>query len=114
MEDTKKRRFKIHETTIENDIRYRGPLSPTHFKILGWLCIVIAQVAVIVRLMGYLDAEVAAKSVDALKALGYVSALALPFLLIVNFAQLLGHLPIPKLDLKGLKDTIAIYVSLLL
>ena len=48
----KKRRLKIHETTLENDIRYRGPLSPTHFKVLGWLCIVVAQIAVLIRFGG--------------------------------------------------------------
>ena len=46
----KKKRVKLHETTQENDIRYIGPLTAQHFKILGWVCIVIAQVAVIMRL----------------------------------------------------------------
>ena len=90
MEAAKKRRFKIHETTHENDIRYRGPLSPTHFKILGWLCIVIAQVAVLLRLAGRIDAGFAASSASRLDVLDKIAALALPFLLIVNFAQLLN------------------------
>ena len=28
----KKRRLGIHETTLENDIRYLGPLNAQHFK----------------------------------------------------------------------------------
>ena len=86
----KKSRLEIHETTCENDIRYRGPLSPTHFRVLGWLCIVLAQVTVIFRLMGRLDPEFAAGSASWLGILEEVSQLALPFLLIVNFAQLLS------------------------
>lgn len=50
----KKKRIRLHETTQENDIRYRGPLTAQHFKILGWICIVIAQIAVILRLGGHL------------------------------------------------------------
>ena len=90
MEAEKKRRIKIHETTLENDIRYRGPLSPTHFKILGWLCIVIAQVAALIRLAGRIDAGFGASSASWLNALDNIAALSLPFLLIVNFAQLLN------------------------
>ena len=83
-------RLEIHETTCENDIRYRGPLSPTHFRVLGWLCIALAQVTVIFRLGGHLDPEFAAGSASWLGILEEVSQLALPFLLIVNFAQLLS------------------------
>ena len=90
IEVAKKRRLKIHETTLENDIRYRGPLSPTHFKILGWLCIVIAQVAALIRLAGRIDAGFGASSASWLNALDNIAALSLPFLLIVNFAQLLN------------------------
>lgn len=86
----KKRRLGIHETTLENDIRYSGPLSTTHFKVLGWLCIVVAQIEIIIRLGGVLDPGIAAGTVTWLKVLDYISDLALPFLLIVNFAQLLS------------------------
>lgn len=90
MEAAKKRRIKIHETTLENDIRYRGPLSPTHFKVLGWLCIVIAQVAVLVRLGGRIDAGFAKDTATWLEVLDNIAELALPFLLIVNFSRLLN------------------------
>lgn len=90
MEKAKKRRLKIHETTLENDIRYRGPLSPTHFKILGWLCIVLAQVAVILRLGGRFDAGFANDTATWLEVLDNIAELALPFLLIVNFSRLLN------------------------
>ena len=85
----KKGRLKIHEVTSENDIRYLGPLTYQHFKLLGWLCIVISQVMVVVRIGGRLDPGYAADSASLLKALGYIVDLALPFLLIANFAQIL-------------------------
>ena len=89
IDPAKKRRLKIHETTLENDIRYLGPLNSQHFKLLGWLCIVISQVAVIVKMGGRLDPGYAADSASLLRALGYIVDLALPFLLIASFAQIL-------------------------
>lgn len=86
----KKKRVRIHETTLENDIRYRGPLSSRHFKILGWLCIVLAQVVLIVRLGGRLDAGFGADSASWLKVFSNIADLSLPFLLIASFAQLLN------------------------
>ena len=85
----KKRRVKIHETTHENDIRYMGPLTYQHFKLFGWLCIVVSQIAVIVRMGGRIDAGFAGSSALWLKVLDSAADLALPFLLIANFAQIL-------------------------
>ena len=85
----KKKRFKLHEVTPENDIRYRGPLSCFHFQILGWLCIVLSQVALIVRLAGRIDADFAVNTAGALGLLQNAANLSLPFLLIFVFAQLL-------------------------
>ena len=85
----KKKRVKLHEVTPENDIRYRGPLSCFHFQILGWLCIVLSQVALIVRLAGRIDADTAMNTAGALGLLQNAANLSLPFLLIFVFAQLL-------------------------
>lgn len=82
--------MKIHEVTAENDIRYRGPLSYFHFQILGWLCIVLSQVALIVQLAGRINADVAVNTAGALGLLQNVANLSLPFLLIFVFAQLLN------------------------
>ena len=86
----KKSRIKIHETTHENDIRYRGPLSPQHFKMFGWLCLVAAQVAVLIKTGGRFDARFAADTASLQQALDFIADLALPFLLIANFAQILN------------------------
>ena len=86
----KKKRVKIHETTLENDMRYLGPLSGRHFKILGWLCIVIAQSALFVKLGGRIDPVYAAQSASWLKVLQTIADFSLPFLLIASFSQLLN------------------------
>ena len=86
----KKKRVKLHEVTSENDIRYRGPLSFFHFQILGWLCLVISQVALIVSLAGRIDADAAVNTAGVLGLLQNAANLSLPFLLIYVFAQLLN------------------------
>ena len=74
----------------ENDIRYRGPLSYRSFKILGWICIALSQVAMLLTLEARLDPSMA----DALRTptmvLKLLSNLALPFLLIANFSLILN------------------------
>lgn len=86
----KKRRLKLHEMTHENDIRYRGPINSQHFKLLGWLCIVAAQIAVILHLGGKINEGFAVDSAPWLSFLTNAAELSLPFLLIANFAQLLN------------------------
>ena len=86
----KKKRVKLYEVTAENDIRYRGPLSYFHFQILGWLCIVLSQVALILRLAGRLNADAAVNTAGALGFLQNAANLSLPFVLIFVFAQLLN------------------------
>ena len=86
----KKKRVKLHEVTAENDIRYRGPLSYFHFQILGWLCIVLSQVALFIRLAGRVNPDAAANAMNMLEVLQNTAKLSLPFLLISVFAQLLN------------------------
>ena len=88
---TKRQRVKIHETTLENDIRYRGPLSGQHFKMLGWLCIAIAQAGVLLRLGARLDPVFAADIASWLKIVEGIADFSLPFLLIASFSQLLDN-----------------------
>ena len=83
------RRRKWHERTAEKDIRYRGPLNYQHFQILGWLCIVAGQFTLILQLaarFGMLPDQYAALEFPA----RIMSWLALPFLLIANFAQIMN------------------------
>ena len=85
----KKRQLRIHEVTHENDLRYRGPLSYQHFQILGWLCIIIAQAAVLLKLGSRLDQQLATDLSGVLQILTGIADFSLPFLLIANFARIL-------------------------
>ena len=79
----------IHEITADNDIRYRGPFTYQHFQLMGWVCIVISQAALLLRIGSKLDASVS----EIFKSIGPVletfSDMSLPLLLIANFAQIL-------------------------
>ena len=52
----KKKKFRkmsrrhIHEITAENDIKFRGPLSYRHLRIIGWLFLALAQVGILLAL----------------------------------------------------------------
>ena len=40
----------IHEVTPENDIKYRGPLSYRHLRIIAWIFLALAQIGTILTL----------------------------------------------------------------
>ena len=85
----KKARRKWHERSAEKDIRYRGPLNYQHFQIFGWLCIIASQAVLILTLakkLNMLPARFAGLQEPAM----ILSWLALPFLLIANFAQIIN------------------------
>ena len=82
-------RAKIHEITADNDIRYRGPITYQHFQILGWLCIVVSQIALLLRIGSKLDASIAESFGSIEPLLKSISNMSLPLLLFANFAQIL-------------------------
>ena len=84
-----KKRIKLHEATHENDIRYRGPLSYQHFMALGWLCLAVSQMIVVMKLGGRINPQVSTDTAGILPVLEEIANFALPFLLIANFAQIL-------------------------
>lgn len=84
-----KKRIKLHEATHENDIRYRGPLSYQHFMALGWLCLAVSQMVVVMKLGGRINPQISIETAGILPVLEEIANFALPFLLIANFAQIL-------------------------
>ena len=84
----KRKHRRILEHT-SRDIRYRGPLSYRHFRIFAWLCIALSQVVLLMRLDQLIEPEYAAVYTPYLNWFGPISMLALPFLLIANFATIL-------------------------
>ena len=85
-----RRHRKIYEFDTVKDIRYRGPLSYREFKLLGWICIALAQVALLLTLEVRMDPSMAVQLNSPISMLKAVSNLALPFLLIANFALILN------------------------
>lgn len=88
--DPMRKRRKFHEIEIENDIRYRGPLSYQGFQILGWLCISLMVVIMCLNLSMMLDPASAESTYGTVQVLTYFNTLSLPFLLISNFARILN------------------------
>ena len=79
----KRKRRKLHEISIEEDTRYRGPLSYQSFQALGWLCIVLTAVLVVLRIAGKADPEFANSNEKLMNTLVFFSQLSLPFSLLL-------------------------------
>ena len=88
----KTKRLRLHERNFSNDIRYKGPLSHRHLKIFGWLFLVLAQLAVILKLASKLNPELDyGLYTDIISSL---SGLTVPLFLIANFSLILNSLQI--------------------
>ena len=85
----RRRKHRILARSAENDIRYRGPLSYRHFRVLAWICLALVQVVLLMELDRKLEPEYAAVYDTPIAILGPLSSLALPLLLIANFAVIL-------------------------
>ena len=78
----------IHEITEENDIKFRGPLSYRHLRILGWLFMAIAQIAVVLRFSAVLFKNEAMYGA-APEVLGFFGSLMAPLFLIAAFSTVI-------------------------
>jgi hypothetical protein len=87
----KKKRMKFHEYTAENDMTYRGPLNYQSFQILGWLCMVISVVVLVINIGERIDERVTKSYGQLAEILSYVASMSLPFLLIANFSRILSN-----------------------
>lgn len=86
----KHKRRKIHEITLENDIRYRGPFSYRWLRIFAWVAIIAAQSAVILSLGIKIDANLARKYTGLAGFLQVVGTLSVPLFLMANFAIIIN------------------------
>ena len=86
-----RKRRKLHEVSINEDIRYKGPLSYLHFQMLGWLCIVLTALSFMLALGAKLDENLAKETAGLSGILAYVTDMSLPFLLIANFSKILNN-----------------------
>ena len=86
----RRRRLKMHEVTAENDIKYRGPLSYRHLRILGWLSLAFAQAAVLMTIASNLDVWLAEQLAPYSSAFSFIGEFAVPLFLLANFAVILS------------------------
>lgn len=85
-------KIRLHALTLEEDLKYRGPLSYREFKIFGWLCIVVAQIIILMRLGIKVNPQgLEGRLSGWMDFLSWISPLALPFLLMSNFAVMLDN-----------------------
>ncbi len=91
-EEKKKRRRKrrINEITPENDIRFRGPLSYRHLRILGWLAIAVLVACFFINLAVRYNPALQGHYGRTLMVLDTISSLAVPLFLLANFAVILN------------------------
>ncbi|MBR3437802.1 MAG: hypothetical protein IKG97_08625, partial [Lachnospiraceae bacterium] len=89
MESGQKKRVRYYEEGRE-DMHYRGPLSYRAFKILGWLCIALAQVVVLLNINMSMDPSSKEMFETPAMIMKSVSQLSVPFFLIANFSIILN------------------------
>lgn len=102
--EKKRRHQKKDKFDVKKDIWYRGPLSYRHLKILGWLCIVLTQVAIVEGLKFKANGTANEFFLNS-EVMSFITPSALPLLLISVFAVLLS-----KRD--NYKNALIIYGSL--
>lgn len=82
-------RIKLKDRTLANDIKYRGPLSYRYLRIIGWLCLAITQLAVLLRIAVFFNHGNPIQSLNWINVFAeIVAGLPLPLFLIANFAVL--------------------------
>ena len=81
---------KLHEHGMHDDIKYRGPLSFQSFQMLGWFCIVMSVVVLLMKLSIKINPAMEVKFAK-LDLLGYIPSMSLPFMLIANFSRILNN-----------------------
>ena len=89
-DNKRKKRLKLHEYSVHNDMKYRGPISYQGFQIMGWACIVLTVLLMILSFNARVKTDTADQTATARTVLGFFSDLTLPFLLIANFSQILN------------------------
>jgi len=85
------KRRKFYEVSLDDDIRYRGPISFQGFQVLGWLCMVVAVALGLLQFARKVDPLTAEMTESILPTIRTVSSLSLPFLLIANYSRILSN-----------------------
>ena len=82
---------RLYEVSPATDIKYLGPLSERDFRILGWICLAFAQVVNLMSIGKTINPDLALRFGHFEVIINFISVMALPFLLIANFASILNN-----------------------
>ena len=90
-ENRKKReKTRIYEFEKHADMNYRGHFSYRSLKILGWICIILSQVVVVMNLGMQADPSLARSYQIPASVFSSVAGMAIPLFLIANFGRILN------------------------
>ena len=85
----KKEKIRLGDRTADNDIKYSGFLSYRHLRIIAWVCLILAQVSVILSIEENLWADTK-PFIDGFKnVVGFFANLPIPLFLLANFSNIL-------------------------
>ena len=93
------KRRKLHEVSLEDDIRYRGPISFQGFQVLGWLCLVGTVLMALLNIARKADPMTAEMTEQYMSIVETFAMLSLPFLLIANYSRILSNFEGYKMQL---------------
>ncbi len=85
-----RKRRKMHEVSVDNDIKYRGPLSYRHLKIFAWLALAFSHAALIMATASRMDAGLAEQFSTFVAVFNFIGGFALPLFLLANFSIILS------------------------
>ena len=80
-------KIRLHERSLENDIKYRGPFSYRHLRMFGWLFLVLAQIATILNVAAKINPELDFGLIT--QVISTLSSLTVPLFLTANFSVIL-------------------------
>lgn len=110
----------ITDINLNNDIKYNAPLSYRHFRIFGWLMIMLSELSMVFGISSkYFSSIIGNELTNTYQilsdAFGFFGQLAIPFFLLANFALILSSQEnIKQIVLTHILGAIGIYLAFLL
>lgn len=78
--------IRLRDRTLDNDIKYRGPLSYRYLRIIAWVCLIIAQIGMVAKL-NITIVKSSEQAIGWVRDMGEIFAsFPLPLFLLANFA----------------------------
>ncbi len=85
----KPKRVRLKDRTSKNDIRYRGPLSYSSIRIIGWVFMIFSQLAVLFTFAMKISPDLSSSLTLPTEFFKYFRSFPVPLFLLANFAFIL-------------------------